>query len=770
MGKMLSVVSIVLLLLNFLAYELFARGPQDHSDAATGARNAYSHVYQQLVNLTPDTSRTALVHNFSLQRDVATLNFKQGKFYFCKPVSGRIYAALFVGRGEFHFAPTQPLEAEQLVRFSGKTTLTETFSTVFLIFADSMLSNMKRANIKFEKSFTPDRISDYIKESLEYLVHEESQDLEYEIVKTLLDLESNGLFYAQLNSKKSGKLIFSINPYEEEEISLETSEPLQNAEGKQIICKFHKQADYKIPQALSNENKAALSISQYEINASITNELYIYASAKVDVTSRKFQNWIFFELYENLVVDSVLRNDGSKARFIKASGSNYLWIECDPPLIKGEHLSFEIFYHGKIIEEFGGKLLIQSSRYWYPRYTNGGNATYLIRFSTPDYYRFASIGNCVQFDYTEGQLISTWKTNEAVRYATFSIGNFRELKIQDERIPEVQIWQFHETKSGNNIREVGKHVANSLLFYQNLYGKIPIKSIHVSETPFGHGEAFPGIINLTTNVFTKYQKGWNEIFIGHEIAHLWWGIGVDYKTYRDQWLAEAFAEYSGLWYLQISLDKPYLFFDILNSWREQIVSDERCSIGHVKKYQAGPIWMGSRALQSSDAHGFEMIIYKKGAWVLHMLRNMMLDLETLDESRFKNMMKDYYATFYGKKASSADFQRMVEKHIGIDMSWFFKQWVYDTQIPKYRYAYKVRQMKEGGYKVICKIKQMNVDETFKMYIPLQIDFGNNQYVRLRILVQGNETTVTLPTLPLKPQHIEFNYLLSVLCQEQEVIF
>ncbi|ACF13644.1 hypothetical protein Ctha_1180 [Chloroherpeton thalassium ATCC 35110] len=113
---------------------------------------------------------------------------------------------------------------------------------------------------------------------------------------------------------------------------------------------------------------------------------------------------------------------------------------------------------------------------------------------------------------------------------------------------------------------------------------------------------------------------------------------------------------------------------------------------------------------------------------------------------------------------------MVEKHIGTDMSWFFKQWVYDTQIPDYQYAYEVRQTKEGSYKITCKITQSNVADDFKMYIPLQLDFGNNQYIRMRILVQGKETVVTLPTLPLKPTQIKFNYLMSVLCQEHEVPF
>ena len=37
-------------------------------------------------------------------------------------------------------------------------------------------------------------------------------------------------------------------------------------------------------------------------------------------------------------------------------------------------------------------------------------------------------------------------------------------------------------------------------------------------------------------------------FIAHETAHQWWGNIVAWRSYRDQWLSEGFAEYSGILY------------------------------------------------------------------------------------------------------------------------------------------------------------------------------------------------------------------------------
>ena len=37
-------------------------------------------------------------------------------------------------------------------------------------------------------------------------------------------------------------------------------------------------------------------------------------------------------------------------------------------------------------------------------------------------------------------------------------------------------------------------------------------------------------------------------FISHEGAHQWWGNIVGWRSYRDQWMSEGFAEYSGILY------------------------------------------------------------------------------------------------------------------------------------------------------------------------------------------------------------------------------
>src|SRR3989442_693763 len=66
------------------------------------------------------------------------------------------------------------------------------------------------------------------------------------------------------------------------------------------------------------------------------------------------------------------------------------------------------------------------------------------------------------------------------------------------------------------------------------------------------------------------QQGEDEVFRSHEVAHQWWGIGVDFATYHDQWMSEGFADFSGLWYLQAARKDNEKYFGVLRRWRANI--------------------------------------------------------------------------------------------------------------------------------------------------------------------------------------------------------
>ena len=87
--------------------------------------------------------------------------------------------------------------------------------------------------------------------------------------------------------------------------------------------------------------------------------------------------------------------------------------------------------------------------------------------------------------------------------------------------------------------------------------------------------------------------------------------------------------------------------------------------------------------------------------------------------------EDYAATYAGKNPSTADFQRIVEKHATKNLQltndgkldWFFDEWVHGTAIPKYESWFDVQDAGGGKFKIKGSITQSGVPDTFAMPVP-----------------------------------------------------
>jgi hypothetical protein len=67
-----------------------------------------------------------------------------------------------------------------------------------------------------------------------------------------------------------------------------------------------------------------------------------------------------------------------------------------------------------------------------------------------------------------------------------------------------------------------------------------------------------------------------------------------------------------------------------------------------------------------------VIVYQKGAYVLHRLREM------LGDGPFWTGIRHYTRRYQGQAVTTPDFQRAMEASTGTDLSAFFATWVYMT--------------------------------------------------------------------------------------------
>ena len=182
------------------------------------------------------------------------------------------------------------------------------------------------------------------------------------------------------------------------------------------------------------------------------------------------------------------------------------------------------------------------------------------------------------------------------------------------------------------------------------------------------------------------------------MAHQWWGNIVAWRSFRDQWLSEGFAEYSGVLYTRLR-DKPKSSRELVKRMRRSLRDppETETGIGKGKLAEVGPIILGHRLSTRETQSAYQTLIYNKGGLVLRMLHFLFSDPSTGNGDPFFEMMTDFVKRYSGEWATTEEFIQVANEHFAqtpiaqkyrlIDLNWFFRQWVYEAYLPSYRMVY-----------------------------------------------------------------------------------
>lgn len=744
--------------------------PQDQS-----LNQEYQNLLKEIENVQPMLAAAIPDSGIIIQKHDAVFKLKSGNLYRFYEIAGAERLVLFKGDGQFIFSPPSQIEKDQLFRFYEKETLNEEFNYLVLMVSD--LSQLKlHGDIIFNSYSNLSEVKHELQKFIDYTTNSDEGYFDYDFMYSFLNNHTNSLFYAHIGLRKGDPVFFKISPYKNEEVSF-----LRKNDTGFIISSNYQEiiSSYSLVNPIVTDKRfqeEVIKINNYNITSSIESNLDFSAKCEI-YFDRIYTNtkWIKFELYSDLIVDSVLLDDIRTFDYYRGEENSELWVKLN---LLSANNKITVYYNGDLLEKDELSWIgLKSPDYWFPRYSDRDNAYYDLTFSYPAKYMLVSIGKKESEDESDDIKTCRWKSAEPTNCVSFNIGFFEKYELEDQNKNKVNVFisKSGHQKLGSTLASYGilsgadmdekiaTDVLASIQFYKGLIGPIPLNELQVTEIPYYHGQAFPGLIHLS---FANYQGITNdkddEIFRAHEVAHQWWGIGVDVDSYHDLWLAEGFATYSSLWFVQAAFKDNEVFFKVLDNWRDEIFNNRKYLFSSGQ--EAGPIWLGSRTNSSDTKGDYNLIIYKKGAWVLHMLRNMLIDLKTMNEDPFQKMIKEFYKTYYGKKATTSDFKRITDKYCGQDMTWFFNQFVYGTELPTYNFSYQSEKIEDGKCIVSCKIITENVSESFKMYVPLSIKFAEDRFARIRIEVKGKECIVKLPLLPEVPEEIIFNDLNSVLCK------
>ncbi|PYV43665.1 MAG: hypothetical protein DMG06_09730 [Acidobacteria bacterium] len=520
--------------------------------------------------------------------------------------------------------------------------------------------------------------------------------------------------------------------------------------------------------------------------------------------------------------------DMSSEEDISKLGHDVILVLLKDPLHRGQLKTLKFTYSGEVISRVGNGVFYVGSRgSWYPNVGNADRAKYVLKFQHPKPFTIVATGDLVKEWEEADQKHSLWQSKGELPVAGFNYGDYlkktaragaipvevyanrgienvylevkarleqlRELflqrpgssRIRGELLPDQisitpDLSDFDTTRFSD---EIASQIVKALLFFEPFMGEYPFNKLAVSQIPGRFSQGWPSLLYVSSLSFmspeqrrhlgmgTDHEAGFLECLHAHEIAHQWWGNQIGWKSYHDLWMFEGFSNYFGYLFMKEKHPDGKPFRELLRYSKEKILA--RNAVGQTYE-SAGPVWLGGRLSSSKFPEGYSTVIYDKGAWILHMLRYLMLDPSTGSDQNFRLFIQNFLTAFKGKLAATEDLKRMLEKKIdkGLDlegnkkMDWFFSQWVYDTGIPTYRLEYSITALKNGGYQLKGKIKQQNVSEDFIMPVEVFGRFGPDKIERLgRVVVTGNEANFkfALRTKPLKVTLDENN---EILCENK----
>jgi hypothetical protein len=760
------------------------------------------------------------VNNIVLKRDRGTLTLKSGRISFVPPVLGRVTMAAFTGEGEFTLEPAIATERHHMHLITNADSVQESFTRMALCFTDGTYEEIRRraekgADVAPERDVLNDlhhrlrHRPDPPRSMLEYMLTWESIDnVESDILADLYNPKRPGFFSAYIFGRKHGDLRFHVRPRgvlpqlpAPEEVAVLNVDP--NADDEGIWYLAHYDTEYAAHQASSREDKRSMHVDHYRIETAIDKHGRFTATAAIDFTALGDGDRVFkFGLLPTLRVTRVTAAGDREISYVqeKRNQDGSFYVILPEPTVTGQHYKVLIEYEGnKVInDEGGGNFAVGARTSWYPSVNAfGDRSTFDLTFKVPREYTLVGVGKLAKEWREEDSAASQWTSEIPLAVAGFNYGRFKKKQRTDDTTKyEIEGYatlelpgylknaQFAASITPSRLSENAMIDAeNAIRVYTQYFGAAPYGRIAITQQPeFNFGQSWPTLVYLPISAFFDSTQRWMLMgqqafrfadFIQevtpHEVAHQWWGHMVGWASYHDQWLSEGFADFSAGLFLQLTEKTPDKYLRYWDQARKKIL--EKNQFG-MRANDAGPLWMGLRLNTRKTGGAYNLLVYPKGGYILHMLRSMMRDPKNYD-ANFIAMMKDFVQTYYGQNASTADFQKMVEKHMtpamNLDgngrMDWFFNEWVYGIEAPRYRLDYSLTD--EGG-KVWLKgtIEQSDVTTNFKMLVPLYLDFTGKPMLIGQIALSGNSTSKEFRiALPQRPKRVLLNAEHDVLASE-----
>jgi len=809
----MRVASALFVLLCLIAPPVFSaadQSPREFYDALNALRLDPATTYQLVT-----------ANRIELRRGDVEIYFEEGKLAFLAPINGRVTGFVFSGRGHALAFPREVVEKQQMARFLGAPVLDQVFLSAYVRFtddaADDLFQQFRTAKLEPHVDATFASLSD-----LFVAPSNASQSLR--ILEDHLSQNPKPYFYAALEGVDTGPFDLLFDLQRREQVLLGQHRK-SGASGFYDVW-----ASYSVPGSIPPP--VDFRALDYTLDTTILPDNSLDSTAAVHLRAETSgERVLVFQLSRALRAETVtdeqnkpllyFQNEGMNLQERSVRGNDYIHVVLPQPSQKGQEFTIHFHYRGNVIENAGNDVLFVGAREsWYPHLGDQAEfAPYDITMRWPRRLKLVATGAKIDEQIAGDSRVGHWRSEKPLSIAGFNLGEYvsnsvtidsRTIDLYANRQLEQALSnrldsQSHDplppievpfSISGGRSREamhppppspadalkqLGKDIDSSVRFYEKFNGPFPFRTLSVSQIPGTFGQGWPGLLYLSTFSFlspeaqnraglsSTHQEAFTDIVPYHEVAHQWWGNVVGWSSYRDQWIDEAIANYLALLFADSRKPSEHELRRWLERYRKQL--QEKNPSSDIPAGEIGALPLGNRLNSSKSPYGFEEVIYSKGSWVIHMLREMLRQPGAKDpDAKFVAFLLNLSSKYAYRALSTDDLQHEVEAVMtpamdlegGRSMEWFFEQWVRGTGIPHYRVEFSTHQTDKGTV-VRGKLFQTGVPRSFIASVPIYANNGPGHPVYLGAVVAAGPETSFHFAVQTPPHKLVIDPQMTLLC-------
>jgi len=451
-----------------------------------------------------------------------------------------------------------------------------------------------------------------------------------------------------------------------------------------------------------NRGADTYDIHHYHFNLEVTNTSTTVGGDVMfkSVVTSPVMDTFWFELRDFMIVDSVRLNNTTYLPASLSRLNHVVRIPLVSNLDAGMAVTCRVYYRGTPPSSgfFSGVTSAQSP-------TWGVNVTWTLSepFSAPDWFpckqdladkidsvffdgtsvspnKVASTGLLVGVDTLSGNRMKfKWRSRYPMAFylMAFAVTNYTEhlswaypaAMAGDSLL--IQHWIYNaNNSSGTSCLNFNRTALNStgpmIENFSNLFVLYPF-----SNEKYGHMMAPLGGGMEHQTMSTMGNFGMD--LIAHELAHQWFGDMVTCATWNDIWLNEGWASYGEYLHRQYVISQASA-----SDWMTNTHNSARSAT-------TGSVYVPASGITNVNRIFSSSLSYKKGAAVLHMLRN-----EIDNDSLFFGGVRQYLNAKRHSVATTDEFRQIMEQYTGAPLADFFQDWVYGEGHPTYNVRWNWR--------------------------------------------------------------------------------